>query len=331
MGLHSLRVKTSSGKLYWRGMGVDTLAESNLSGSMTDEFVYFAGRKVARRLSTGDVHYYFADHLGSTRVLTSTGSYVEDLDFYPFGGLRSYYSSGSKYKFTGYERDSESNLDYAIFRHYGSTLGRFYQPDPLAGSVANPQSLNRYAYVLNDPSNLVDPLGLEWTCTDVTIDGTPTGQKNCVWHDDIPTDGPIAEGVENDAIGNGPGSAWCPVGIGLGMFLVPCGGRPAPQQPREPEKPKKPVPYDKACPGSSAVASFSLGGNILAGANVNITLGINSTGLTLSTRAAVLGNGISNGNRRWVNPVRFTFWASTSECGALVATATLNVEVTPHN
>ncbi len=37
-------------------------------------------------------------------------------------------------------------------------------PDLLAGSVGDPQSLNRYAYVLNDPCNLVDPLGLE-QCT----------------------------------------------------------------------------------------------------------------------------------------------------------------------
>lgn len=46
------------------------------------------------------------------------------------------------------------------FRYYGPRLGRFMSPDPLAGSVGDPQSLNRYAYVLNDPVNMVDPLGL---------------------------------------------------------------------------------------------------------------------------------------------------------------------------
>ncbi len=39
-------------------------------------------------------------------------------------------------------------------------LGRFSSPDPLAGSVADPQTLNRYAYTLNDPVNFADPLGL---------------------------------------------------------------------------------------------------------------------------------------------------------------------------
>ena len=47
-----------------------------------------------------------------------------------------------------------------ILRHDSSRLGRFMQPDPLAGTISNPQSLNRYAYVQNDPINLVDPLGL---------------------------------------------------------------------------------------------------------------------------------------------------------------------------
>jgi hypothetical protein len=42
---------------------------------------------------------------------------------------------------------------------YESNLGRWMTPDPVAGDVTNPQSLNRYTYVLNNPVNLVDPLG----------------------------------------------------------------------------------------------------------------------------------------------------------------------------
>ncbi len=41
--------------------------------------------------------------------------------------------------------------DYAVFRYHVNRLGRFSSPDPLAGSIANLQSLNRYAYVSNDP------------------------------------------------------------------------------------------------------------------------------------------------------------------------------------
>ncbi len=54
---------------------------------------------------------------------------------------------------------------------YTSHYGRWLSPDPLAGDISNPQSLNRYAYVLNNPVNLVDPTGLDSKCT-VLADGT---------------------------------------------------------------------------------------------------------------------------------------------------------------
>ena len=44
---------------------------------------------------------------------------------------------------------------------YDDLVGRWLSPDPLAGDVSNPQSLNRYAYVLNNPTSLIDPLGLD--------------------------------------------------------------------------------------------------------------------------------------------------------------------------
>src|SRR5207245_4975790 len=41
-----------------------------------------------------------------------------------------------------------------------SNQGRWLSPDPIGGDISNPQSLNRYAYVLNNPTNLIDLLGL---------------------------------------------------------------------------------------------------------------------------------------------------------------------------
>jgi len=58
-------------------------------------------------------------------------------------------------------RDAETALDHTWFRQYSSAQGRWLTPDPLAGSVFNPQSLNRYSYVVNSPTNLIDPLGLQ--------------------------------------------------------------------------------------------------------------------------------------------------------------------------
>ncbi len=72
-------------------------------------------------------------------------------------------SDGNRQKFTGYERDPESGLDYAHARYYENMQGRFTSSDPFAGSMnlRNPQSLNRYTYVRNNPVKLVDPSGLD--------------------------------------------------------------------------------------------------------------------------------------------------------------------------
>lgn len=103
---------------------------------------------------------FHPDHL-SVRVTTnSSGALVGQQGHYPFG--ESWYSQNTttKWQSTSYERDSESGLDYAVFRYHASRLGRFMTPDPTPGWRGNPQSLNRYSYVLNQPINLVDPLGL---------------------------------------------------------------------------------------------------------------------------------------------------------------------------
>ena len=72
---------------------------------------------------------------------------------------------------TGKERDSESGLDYFGARYYASSVGRFLSPDWAAkatpvpyAKLDNPQSLNLYAYVLNNPLSHVDPDGhIDWS------------------------------------------------------------------------------------------------------------------------------------------------------------------------
>jgi RHS repeat-associated protein len=64
--------------------------------------------------------------------------------------------------FTGKERDAETGLDYFGARYMSSAQGRFTSPDPLlsSGRPWDPQSWNRYSYVLNNPLRYTDPLGL---------------------------------------------------------------------------------------------------------------------------------------------------------------------------
>lgn len=165
-------------ELYWRSISGDTLAETDGSGSTTNssykEYVFFAGRRIAQSTpSTSTVNYYFADHLGSTRVVTNaTGTACYEADFLPYGTENTPASftntCSTNYKFTGYERDSETGLDYAFARYYNQRMGRFGTGDPLAGDIGDPQTLNRYSYARNNPVNFIDPGG---NCTDQWVNG----------------------------------------------------------------------------------------------------------------------------------------------------------------
>lgn len=127
--------------------------------SPTREYVYSGGALIATH-EAGSLKFQMSDHL-SHRVTTDTsGNILASSGHYPFGE-QWYNTSAAKWLFTSYERDGESGNDYAIFRFHVNRLGRFGAPDPLAGSIGDPQSLNRYGYVLNDAVNAIDPLGLQ--------------------------------------------------------------------------------------------------------------------------------------------------------------------------
>jgi len=66
-------------------------------------------------------------------------------------------------RFTGQPSDTETGLDFFSARYYASSQGRFTSTDPLQASAhpANPQTWNRYSYVLNNPLRMIDPSGME--------------------------------------------------------------------------------------------------------------------------------------------------------------------------
>jgi RHS repeat-associated protein len=68
-------------------------------------------------------------------------------------------------RYTGKERDTESGHDYFKYRYYASSIGRWMSPDPsllMHADPRNPQSLNLYSYVGNNPLSRVDLDGLCW-------------------------------------------------------------------------------------------------------------------------------------------------------------------------
>jgi RHS repeat-associated protein len=168
------RVMKSSGTIYWYGTNSDPLMETDLSNNLQTAYLFLNGKRAGRYLSTGEVDFYFADSLGSSRYVFSLAG-GNDSDFYPFGGER-VISTGTlnHYKFTGKERDSESGLDNFGARYDSSQYGRFMTPDDIGPGQhpEDPQTWNMYSYVRNNPLNLTDPMG-QYTC-----DGTMT-QTQC--------------------------------------------------------------------------------------------------------------------------------------------------------
>jgi RHS repeat-associated protein len=123
------------------------------------------------------------------------------------------------YMFTGKERDAESGLDEFGARYYGSSLGRFMTPDWAAkptsvpyANFGNPQNLNLYSYVENNPTTMGDP------------DGHDCPPCVAVIEDIFAFAG---EGAKEGAAA-GPEGALIGAGLGLGIGVVANGGGRSP-------------------------------------------------------------------------------------------------------
>lgn len=152
-------------KLYWYGSGGEILSETDAAGNTLNEYVYFGGRRVALVPASGAALYYAEDLLGSSRVMVqSNGTPCYDADFTPFGGERAYTSTcAQNYKFEGKERDTETGNDDFGAREYSWRFGRWLSSDwssvPVAvpyANLTNPQTLNLYSMVGDDPESFAD-------------------------------------------------------------------------------------------------------------------------------------------------------------------------------
>jgi RHS repeat-associated protein len=149
----------------------------------TTVFVYDAAGKEIAEYSTvvassneAKVNYLTADHLGSPRINTDqNGTVTARHDYMPFGeeigniGGRNSGSDAVRKQFTGYERDIESDLDFAENRYYNFNHGRFTSVDPIPITkerLLDPQAINLYVYTRNNPLTYVDPTGEYFIGTD---------------------------------------------------------------------------------------------------------------------------------------------------------------------
>ena len=121
---------------------------------------YYLGDKQVALKQGSTLSYIQEDSLGSTSVIAdSGGNSYGTITYYPFGLTKS--TTGiipTDEKFTGQRLDS-TGLYYYGARYYDPNIGRFISPDTVTSAPSDPQSLNRYSYVLNNPLKYIDPTG----------------------------------------------------------------------------------------------------------------------------------------------------------------------------
>ena len=171
--------RTVDGVTSWQVYGINDvlLAEYSANGAATTpqkEYGYRDGQLLITARAGPSVLWLVADHLGTPRIiLDQTGALanVKRHDYLPFGeelfagtggrtSAQGYAGTDSvRQQFTAQERDFETGLDYFGARYYSSVQGRFTSSDPGKFVLANPQNLNRYSYVENNPLRFIDPTG----------------------------------------------------------------------------------------------------------------------------------------------------------------------------
>ncbi len=180
------RVAKVGSKLYWYGLSDEVLLETDAAANTQNEYIFFGGKRVAMLPAGGNPIYYVEDLLGTSRVTTTnTGVVCYDADFYPYGGERSYTNTcpQNNYKFEGKERDTETGNDNFGARYYSNRFGRWLSADwsslpvpvPYA-NLTNPQTLNLYGMVADDPESFADLDGHCLPCAIEEAANSPAGQ-----------------------------------------------------------------------------------------------------------------------------------------------------------
>ena len=171
-----VRVQTSTSTyeyLYdYAGKRVSSWLQPSNSG--TEGRIYLDGKQIAYRSSDGTTYFEHQDYLGTERMRTDyTGAVGSSFVSLPFGDgyagtVIKPAGDQDSLHFAGLDQDVNSSnapiAEHAQFREYSFMQGRWLSPDPYEGSydISNPQSLNRYAYVLNNPLAYIDPWGLDY-------------------------------------------------------------------------------------------------------------------------------------------------------------------------
>ncbi|MEO5646265.1 MAG: SpvB/TcaC N-terminal domain-containing protein [Candidatus Paceibacterota bacterium] len=159
----------------------------NYDGTTKTKQIYLGNQLIGTFKTVAGVTtpwYIIGDNiLGTSLAISNTGAVTQVLDYLPFGDIRLNEKTGTideKNKFGGHEYDTETDLNYFGARYYNAKIGRFISEDPsflmigdsnqtknitgqdLQQLLMDPQSLNSYSYVENNPLIKIDPDGKYW-------------------------------------------------------------------------------------------------------------------------------------------------------------------------
>jgi len=163
MGQRILRTADGVTTIFVYDFDGNIIAESRPDGTLTAEYLYLLGNRIARvDVETETFSYYLNNYLGTPLLMTDdTGKVVWEAFYKPFGDA--YVNPNSElvnnFRFAGQYYDKETGLHYNYHRYYDPKTGRYLTPDPigLAGGI------NLFSYAANNPVNLIDPFGLEFS------------------------------------------------------------------------------------------------------------------------------------------------------------------------
>lgn len=155
------------------------------------KYIFIGDKKLATVEGT-DIIYHHEDHLGWGNIdLDSSWNLLQVVDYYPFGSIRTkknYSDYENKYLFGWKEQDSETDLQYFEARYYDNGIWRFNSIDRVFweawesqrhyNGLYDPQKLNAYSYVSNNPLTRTDDSGEWW---DVAVDTVVAGIWLWVW------------------------------------------------------------------------------------------------------------------------------------------------------
>ena len=210
----------------------------NEVGGWAEQELDGAGRHLGY-YSSGNTYFLHRSNVGSlspSQITDGAGALKGDETYYPYGQQWKYASEINSWwqSYGGFRRwQIDIGLYLSPNRFYPPTLGRWLTPDPLGGDIMNPQSLNRYSYVTNNPASMVDPLGLQG-CSENPSDPGCIGVTSwgLNWWDQNPFFSEFNCGFFNICQTSGTGQAWYNTSNGGGGGGAAAVALPAGQPPQ---------------------------------------------------------------------------------------------------